>query len=395
MRSALVLALAVFASCSKPSSHRPTSGVDAGSFNQNALLTALGTCALGTYREIDAQAEKLVVATSNTATDVAAIKARRDAWNAAMDAWQQAEVMQVGPLAPTALGAGGEGLRNSFYSWPEVSRCEVDKVVATKGYEADGFAQKSLFNVHGLGALEYLLFYDGADNGCLSTDAINSTGTWAAIPREELATRRATYAKVLAADLRARTLVLIDKWDPAKGNFLGAFDTAGKGSKTFASVDDALNAANDALFYLEFVTKDRKLAAPTQPDELVCAEPPCGELLESRFAKRAKHHVKSNLIGFRKLFTGCAADFSGLGFDDLLDAIQASALADQMDGDLVAAIAAVDALPYATFEEALAADPKALDPIYAAVKKVTDQLKGEFLSVLKLKLPPRVAGDMD
>lgn len=379
-----VLALASAFSCSKPTSRPQTTGLDAGSFDKSALVRAFGACALDTYRAFDVAAKQLAATPT------------RASWSTAMDAWQEAELMQFGPLGGTAL-PGGQGLRDSFYAWPLLGRCQIDRALVNKSYEAPDFDKTSLVTARGLGALEYLLFYDGAENACGSSEDINVSGAWAALSKDELTARRAAYAGALVKELSARSGALVDLWEPAKGNYLGTFSAAGQGSAVYPTLESALNSVVDALYYVDEVTKDRKIAIPIGlVDPAACAAPPCGELLESRYAVRAKQHVRSNLIGLRKLLLGCAADGTGLAFDDLLDAVGANAVADDLDADLKAAIDAVDKFPHASFEEAMAkGDLESIKKLQLAIKAVTDTLKTEFISLLKLELPKRVAGDMD
>jgi len=379
--------------CRKPrSSNGNAVQTPAPEFDRQALLTAFGTCAMTTYTTFHAANIELRDATAKysaerTEANTAAV---RTAWNKAIDAWQQAELMQFGPAAESTA-KGGRGMRAEIYFAPP-ARCAIDQVTAAKSWEEPGFMSGALPNMRGLSALEYLLFDESVEHGC-STPIAN----WGDIAAE-LKQRKATFAKLIADDLPPRSAALIDAWDPAKGNFLAAFATAGKGSTVYPTALDALNAVSDALFYLDTETKDDKLgdALDINCDAgTCCTAPPCLDRLESRYAKRSKEHIRNNLIGFRKLFTGCEADFKGLGFDDLLVAIKASNLAEEMDADLVAAIAVVDAYPYATLDEGLAKDPAAVRKIYDAIKQITDALKTEFISVLALKIPATGAGDAD
>lgn len=390
----------VLHACSTPESRSRTpdagggGGVDAGSFDRSALLGAFGECALATYRTFESNAAKLATAVDAAAADPSESEreAARAAWSDAIAAFQEAELMHFGPLAPTSA-PGGKALRDPIYAWPLVSRCQIDQVIASKEYDAPGFTTAALVNVRGLGAIEYLVAHAGEDNGCAPTATLNTTGAWTAIV-PELPARKAAYAKVLGADVSKLAVDLVGAWDPAKGDFFGELKNAGKGSAVFATDQDALNAVSDALFYLDKVSKDAKLATPLGLTA-ECTDGPCPDRVESQWAHRSVAHLRANLIGFRKLFEGCGADYAGLGFDDLLVAVGAGSVATEMKTDLVAAIGAVDAFPYASIEEGLSKDPAAVTALHTAIKKVTDALKTEFVSVLGLKLPKSAAGDAD
>lgn len=391
----LCVAAATAGGCRKPRSTAKPTEVPAPDFDRQKLLTAFGECAVSTYRAFDAASIELRSAVAKRGMDATAdnVAASRATWEKAIDAWQQAELMQFGPAAESTA-PGGKGLRADIY-YPPPSRCSIDQVTAGKSYEEAGFISGALPNMRGLGSLEYLLFYEGADHGCTTPIA-----NWETEVVRELTPRRGAYATLLANDLPAKSTALLDAWDASKGNFAIEFATAGKGSTLYPTAQDALNAVSDALFYLDTRVKDVKLGRPLgiqecAPGVACCATAPCLDQVESKYAKRSKQHIRNNLVGFRKIFTGCGPEFGGLGFDDLLVAIGAGALAEEMDSDLVAAIAVVDAFPYATLDEGLEKDPAAVRKIYDAIKQVTDALKTEFIGVLSLKLPAAGAGDAD
>ncbi|MBI2393673.1 MAG: imelysin family protein [Deltaproteobacteria bacterium] len=376
-------------------STRPNASVD-----RTKYLQAFGECTHATVRSFQGAAGELAAATAKLDAEPsdATRAAARAAWEKAIDLWQQAEMMTIGPAAPTGV-PGGRALRDPIYAWPLVNRCFIEQNLVAKGWEDPAFSTNALISVRGLAAVEYLSYYEATDNVCPSTATINATGTWAAITADDLGKRKRAYAKVAADDVSKQSTALLDAWDPAKGNFTAMLATAGKGSALYARQELALNAVTDALFYLDTETKDLKLAKPlglpAGDGGVECTTGTCPERLESLWAKRSKAHLRNNLVGFRKLFTGCAADFSGVGFDDLLQELGAGELGKRMDADVVAAIAAVDAVPFATLDEALAKDSASVRRVYDAIKKITDALKTEFVGVLGLDLPKRVEGDND
>ncbi len=310
----------------------------------------------------------------------------RDAWRAAMDLWQQAEVMQVGPAGPMGTTVGGEDLRDAIYSWPIVNPCRVDQELVEGAYaDVDAFAAENV-NVRGLDALEYLLFYEGTANQCAALSRINRDGSWEAVVGE-LPARRAAYAVTAATLVRRAADELVRRWE---GGFLDALASAGEGSEVFGSAQEALNALSDALFYLDKETKDMKLAEPAglAPG---CMAATCPELRESRWANHSMPNVRGNLLGFRRVFEGSGA---GRGFDEMLAEVGAGAAATRMatlldEADRRAAEVAID------IPTALAADPNALLPTYEAIKAVTDLFKTEVVTALDLELPRRAEGDND
>ena len=242
-------------------------------FDRNALLASVGTNGiLPTLRAFVTAADGLAAATvahrsavdsagGRSAAGAATLPIAQQAWRDAMAAWQRAEVMQVGPAAPSSF-PGGQGLRDEIYSWPTTNPCRIDQEIVENDFERADFFATELVNTYGLDALEYLLFETGPDNACDPPVDINADGTWDLIKPDVLAQRRAAYAEVAARGVAARAAELRDAWEPDGGDFLGELATAGQGSATYSTARAALDDVFAALFYLELQTKDEKLAEP-------------------------------------------------------------------------------------------------------------------------------------
>lgn len=361
-------------------------------FTKAALLEAVADCTIERYRDFQGRAQALRDASSAFAANrsEANAAASREAWIAAMASWEEAEVFRFGPAA-RAGEPGAQDLRDQIYSWPLVSRCQIEEQIVSQGYAAPGFPQ-ALINGRGMAAAEYLLFYGGTDNGCSQFSVINAEGSWAALGVDTLAQRKAEYTAAAASDVLNRANTLVQAWDPAGGNFRNELILAGAGSATFPLDQDALNAVSDAMFYVEKELKDFKLGKPLGLIE--CPTPTCPQAVESPYARVSTDHMAANLSGFRRLFQGCESFGTGLGFDDWLRAVGAGDLADRMLDALAGAQAAVSALS-PPMEEAIVSDPAKVLVVHAALKKLTDLLKTELITVLNLELPKSAQGDND
>lgn len=362
-----------------------------GAVTRAMVLETVNTCAGVLYGDVATAAAGFdtaaaAFAASPTPENEAAARA---AWASTMGLWQQAEVLRLGPAGPTTLPEG-EGLRDFVYSWPLVSRCLVEQNIVSQKYTQATFTQAALINTRGLAAAEYLLFYTGTDNACSSSASINSQGTWAALGADGLAARKRDYAAVLASDVAAKTAAIHAGWT---GSFGAELAAAGQSGSPFDSEQAALNVVSDGLFYLEVEVKDMKLGVPLgkSPD---CASATCPEAVESRYANVARDHIRNNLIGFQRVFDGCDAA-ADKGIDDMLRGIGQTALADQMSADIVAAIAVADALPSSDLVSLVQSDTASVDALYAAIKRITDELKTDLVTVLDLELPKSVEGDND
>lgn len=356
------------------------------------VLAGVATCATQLYGEV-------AVATQELSTAVSALEAApsaeteataREAWSKTMGLWQRAEVLRVGPAGPLTLPEG-KALRDYVYSWPLVSRCLVDQNIVSQKFADPAFPTIGLVNVRGLYAAEYLLFYAGTDNACSAQATINASGSWNALGADGLAARKRAYAAVLASDLASQTTAIHGGW--TDGGFAALLGNAGGSGSPFASDQAALNAVSDGMFYVEREVKDMKLAKPLGKT-VDCPEATCPGDVESLYAKVARDHIRNNLLGFQRIFDGCEAA-PDTGFDDLLRTVGAGDLATRMSGDVAAAILATDALPSSDLGAVIETDLASAEALYTAVKRVTDMLKTDFVTVLDLELPKNLEGDND
>ena len=180
-------------------------------------------------------------------------------------------------------------------------------------------------------------------------------------------------------------------WDPAGGNFVGTLAGAGAVGNPYPSSQEALNGISNALFYVDLVTKDMKVAIPAGIS-LSCGQASCPGSVELPLSKLSLASIRANLEMYKLVMTGGAG--AALGFDDLLVSIGQDAVSTTMLSDIDAAIAAVDAItmPLGT---AVDAQPTEVQALYDAIKVLTDLLKGQFCALLDLDRPMAAAGDND
>jgi len=260
------------------------------------------------------------------------------AWTELMLAWQEVELMQIGP-ARSSL-SGGEDIRDEIYSWPTgVNACRIDQETLEEDWDSATFFEDNLVNSYGLDGLEQLTF-GGEETICPSQVGIDEA--WAELGPEGVEANRVAFAAVLSADVRGHVESLV-------GTVPGDED------EVFA-----------ALFYLDSVTKDLKL----------------GGELEHEPSGIAAQAVQANLEGFRAGFTGG----EGYGFDDWLAEVGHADLADQILAETDEAIATAAAT--ASLEDGT-------EQLFAEVKDVTDLLKGDMVTVLTLTIPDEASGDND
>lgn len=354
-------------------------------FDRRSLVENLGTnVVMPTLTAFESEASALTSAVDAWCADGASIEdvalqdAARAAWRRAASVWQVAELMYLGPT--------GMELHDFIYSWPLVNTCAVDQDVSLwYGDPATYDIRTRLSNRRGLPALEYVLFAPSLDGTCPPQTA---PAGWSDLGAAQRKAARCGFARVAAADLAANASLLADSW---RSGYLAQFISSGD-SGAFNSAQEALNAIYVELLYLDTDVKDMKLGEPAGIADNSCAavETPCLAEIEARVSGHSKENVRANLEAFRLIFTGGA----GSGFDDFLVALNASDLAAQMLADVDAAIAAVDAIP-GTLEESLLTDRASVVAAHAAVKRVTDNLKSQFLTTLDLALPDGLPVDDD
>ncbi len=363
-----ILALALLVACERKTTPPPSDG-----FDRNALTVSI------TDRVVMPLLDRFVMESSalDAATERAAMQS---AWRKTTDAWQQLEMLQLGPT---------DERRDRIHPWPTVNACVVDQETLKRGYEEEGFFTTRLVTAYGLTALEYLLFRPDGSHACTPVTGID--GAWSALGEVEVAARRLAYADRLSSDIAAQAVALREAWSSA---FADELRHAGQSGSRYNPAQEAIDAIFAALYYLELVTKDQKLAVPAGLS-MRCVNPTCPELLEAPWARYSKENVRANLLGFSSAFFGGERnDADAVGFDEFLRHRGAADLADRMAAALDAALASVDAVS-ASFEEALVTDPESVRAVYEATKGLTDLLKTELVTTLNLRVPQEGAGDND
>ncbi len=305
----------------------------------------------------------------------------RAAFAAATTVWQELELMQVGPAASALTDPGGRDLRDEVYSWPTASPCKVDQETVAAEWDRDDFFTTNLVNAYGLDALEHLL-YAGPEHTCPGQVGLDAG--WDALGDVGLAEQRADYAVRLVDGVQEVVVELQQAWSAEGEAFGDQLASPGSEGSPYATEREALTALFDAMFYLETVTKDRKLAEP-----LGC-ESDCADTVEGAASGLSLVWVAANLRGFRAVFRGG----EGQGFDDLLDDLGHGDLGARVRANTDEALALAEGTTR-TLDEVLVADRAQAESLYTAVQRITDDLKGDLAVVLELRLPSEAAGDND
>lgn len=365
----------------------------ADNFDRNALLAHLANDVLvPIYATFETRAAALPPAITaycdalDAGAPGATLDAARAAWRDAIDTWERAEAVLVGPAA-----MDNKALRDRVYAWPLLAPCDVDKDVASRWANPASYdLQAKLQRQRSLLAIEYLLFPETDMHNC----AITPPG-WDALGAD-LPRARCRLAEVLATDVAAAATELHAAWRPDGGNYAAQLATAGSSGSSLPSAHEAVNVVSDSFFYVDRMVKDMKLgeAAGISVNACGTVQQPCVREVELRYADRATFAIRANLATLREAVSGTTVAGEGIGFDDFLIAVGQPELATSMLADLDAAVAKANALPD-SFLTGLSANYAAIVDMHTAVREFTNDLKSQFLTVLALDIPDDVASDND
>lgn len=323
-----------------------------------------------------------------------------NAWSAVMQPLQQLQVMKFGPNISSSNGL------LSFYDWESANAYNIDIAIA-KNSLFDQVGLSNSDNEKDLVALEYIIFAPGevqtySDPGKENENVFE----WRdGKSPDQIQQNRCDYAMLITADLEIRTASLLSQWQ--------GFELSSQSS----SKQVAANQVAEALFYLDKITKDIKIKAVLpQADDNTSNFKASG--LESQFAHQSKEAILNNLLGVKTILTLNDSDDSKTAINDYLKAAGQQAVADKMVVALDDAIANTNSIGtdiYTAVNNATSANEASctsyssgsLEYVDAAsdierfcalqhsVKKVTDELKGDFTFLTSFTVPASASGDND
>lgn len=309
---------------------------------------------------------------------------------AAFAAWQHVELMQVGPIGRQGFTTAGTAHRDEIYSWYEAtSPCQVDAQAVDNLFDDDDWFERSLVNVYGFDALEYLVFHP-EDNACLGGHPINAGGDWDALGDGREARLAAMAGRVADGILREGRALQSEF-----AAFIPLLTEPGVGESPYPEAQAAVDEIFAALFYIELRTKDRKLATPLGL-HISCTAELCPNRAESRWSQTSIDNVIANIEAAQMIFRGQGLDgVDRIGFDDMLKNAGAQELALELDQALTDASASASAFKDNGKRVSVEADLAELSVVHDTLKSATDTLKTEMVSVLNLRVPQEGAGDND
>ena len=375
-----------------------------GTVSEHSVLTSLvDNIVIPNYKAVADQAAEFADPSGSLALycdalgasdEAAKLLAAQDAWKSLMQTVQKTELHIVGPAAKNA-----KSLRNRVHFYTEderVSTCGTDTAVVKAHSEPDFDVAVTAGNQRSLSAIEYLLFDSTLDHTCAA--GVSTVDGWNDLADSERKLQRCALTELLAQDVSVNATQVHTDWATYRSGYLDA-----------SEIGTNFELMTDGLFYFEKFAKSAKLTTPLGLDPL-CQTQTCAESIESPFSETSLHNIKVNAEQLLAMFDG--------GLDDLADQNSSgwsatfkgliTAVVDKADAMLLAA--PNDSIKQQVMEITSADDASTCSNAYAnpdsnaepqactlggLIKRVTDDLKVDFVAYVGVSVPDGVQGDTD
>ena len=320
----------------------------------------------------------------------------RDSFRELVNAVEAAEMHDLGPAM-----ANGAQLRNKISSYHDgpISNCGIDEIAVLSGTAGFDLSERPA-NQRGMGALDYLLFNKSLLHSC--PPQASTTSDWNGLSESVRFEARCAAAKLLSADLANAASSLHDAWHPDEGGFIVEFTEE-------ATVGQNFQSLTDAMFFLEEGAKDAKLGNPLGI-VAACSSTTCPNMIQFPHSRLSLAAVDANVISFQALFdvnddTGFDAIIAERGFDEVsqrfIENTQvARSYMETIDTDLTGQVDLVESGSETDCMNA-AANPDVASEVlpactlYGLIKRVVDDMKIDFVTILNVNLPGGTRADND
>ncbi len=325
----------------------------------------------------------------------AALATVRQTWRELATAVQKTELHAIGPAAANAFNLQ---YRLNSYMFGNLSTCGVDGIAAQ--VDDDFSIDNRSINQRGIGALDYLLFNDDLNHSC--PPQASATKDWNELTESVRKAKRCDAAKLISADISTAAQTIESKWDPSGDNFRADFLNGDK-------LSESLQMTTDGMFYLEEGAKDAKLGNPLGII-VACSSLTCPEQIESPFSASSLQQIIDNLKAFEHIFvsnqqTGFDEHIISEGFpevsqrfvENLSDTI---AYAETVSPTLAEQVSLVESEGDSECTNAFANpdQPSSQFPactLYGMVKRIVDDLKIDFVTIVNVSIPGGSQSDND
>ncbi|GIV34322.1 MAG: iron-regulated protein A precursor [Chitinophagales bacterium] len=349
----LLILLLSLQGCDKDQGNRTPSSAD----RRNMLENYATHLIIPAYQSLKAQADRLKTMTDTFATnpDLQSLDTLQHAFVEAYQAWQAAEVFELGPARDMLL-------RSSLNTFPTDTTL-IGNNIRNGSYNLDAAPN---FKAKGFPALDYLLFGLGADNLLIlsfyTTDAY--------------ASGRLNYLKDVAGEIKTKTDAVLNAWLQGYAETFKNADGTDAGSSIALLVNE--------LNYTWELTKNARIGIPLGKKSL---NVPLPEKTEAYYSGLSLDLAVLNMMQIQRVFTGESASgiAQGPGLKAYLDKLEAKhsgkLLSDTILAQINHAIASTLLIPN-PLSEAVVQNPQAVDDAYREIQKTVVLLKTDMPSVM-------------
>lgn len=328
-------------------------------FDRTAFLAHVANeLILPAYEQLEVSADELEQATKAFADDPteATLAAAQQALKAARLAWQDASLFQFGPAESFAL-------RASINTYPT----NIDKIEANVASGEWMLGSLANLDAGGLPALDYLLHGIGA----------SPAETLAKYTTDADAANRSDYLWANGALVASRVNEIRRQWQPAGENYLGQFLSAEKaGVDVGSSLGELINAM---ILHYERFLRDGKIGIPAG---VRSAGVPRPAATEAYYGGYSLELAEANLAAVERLYLGTGLHGAGgVGLDEYLHALDATALSNDIKVAIGEARSALDGLSDPLSEQ-IERDNAAVVEAFQAMQPLVVLLKADMTSVL-------------
>lgn len=285
----------------------------------------------------------------------------RNHWQTDVNAWSAVQHLQFGPILENNLAW-------SIQFWPDRKNLIAKKAKALLRSD-DPLNQQRIAKasvvLHGLSALEYLLF-----------DSAAGTLAQYQLPAGQ---RRCELLQAISSQLANSAEHLHQAWQADAGNYGARFSHPGDDNSEFPSRDIALGALLDSLVYGLEIIKNDKLQKPLGLSEAQQAQPYMLEWWRSQYSMQA---ITQNIAALEQLYN--AGDKFGLA--DYLQRNDQQALNEKISAAFQRSLAASDAIDGSLFTAATSESNSAIISLHRELSVLLLLLKDELPPALGIQL---------
>jgi uncharacterized iron-regulated protein len=301
-----------------------------------------------TYKELASKAailhsEVMKLKNSQTASN---LDIARSSWRDTRVPWEKSEGFLFGPVDT-------KGIDPAIDSWP-VNKIDLDAVLSGSDALTEGFIDALAGELKGFHTIEYLL-WGGVGNKQIS----------------DFTVREFEYLLSVTENLKNKTKILADSWNPTGENYVKNLTKAGTSSSIYLTEKSALQEFVQGMIGIADEVANGKINDPLSQQDLTKEE--------SQFSHNSKNDFANNIRSIANIYNG-KFNINGLGIYDIVKDSD-EALANRLNDELNEAITAIDNIP-GTFSDAVFNSKVAVNEAKDKITVIQTTLESEILPII-------------